>query len=161
VTQNITIDPLPSASFTQVLDTCGLSAVFNNTSVNGSSYSWNFGDASTSTQTNPTHTYSSSGNYTVNLTVTDVNGCTATSTQSFTFPPLPVASFTHQPDVCSRLVTFTNTSSNTTSSSWDFGDASTSTLTNPSHTYAVNGNYNVMLITTSAYGCTDTVVNPV
>lgn len=161
VTQNITIDPLPSASFTEVLDTCGLSVAFNNTSANATSYSWNFGDASSSTQINPTHTYSASGNYTVTLTVTDNNGCTATSTRSFTFPPLPAASFTYQPDLCSRLVTFTNTSSNAINYSWDFGDAATSNLINPAHTYSANGNYNVTLVVTSAQGCTDTVVSPV
>ena len=41
---------------------------------NPTSWSWDFGDGSTSTEQNPTHTYSEAGNYTVKLTVTNVNG---------------------------------------------------------------------------------------
>ena len=161
ITQNITVNPLPAASFIEALDTCALNAVFTNTSVNSSVYSWNFGDASASNQANPSHSYSVAGNYTVILTVTDVNGCTSTAIHSFTFPPLPVASFTHQPDLCSRLISFTNNSVNAASYLWDFGDASTSTAQNPSHLYSSNGNYNVTLITTSASGCSDTLTAPV
>lgn len=46
---------------------------FTNTSSNGISYSWNFGDLATSTQQSPVHSYSGNGNYTVTLIV--FNGC--------------------------------------------------------------------------------------
>jgi len=44
------------------------------------SYLWNFGDGNTSTEANPVHVYRTEGNYTVNLTVTDDKGLTATTT---------------------------------------------------------------------------------
>lgn len=44
------------------------SVTFNNTSTNGDSYSWDFGDGSTSTEANPRHAYIKAGNYTVKLT---------------------------------------------------------------------------------------------
>jgi PKD repeat protein len=47
---------------------------FENSSNNGSSYSWGFGDGGTSTDVNPTHTYTSAGNYTVTLNV-DGDNC--------------------------------------------------------------------------------------
>ena len=54
-------------------------------------------------------------------------------------------------------VNFTNTSINATNATWDFGDATTSTAYNPSHTYTAAGTYNVQLIVTSACG-TDSVL---
>ncbi len=39
---------------------------------------------------------------------------------------------------------------------WDFGDGQTSDLQNPEHTYADSGFYNVMLVVTNEFGCTDT-----
>ena len=47
---------------------------FNNTSTNGSTYLWNFGNGTNSTSASPIHTYTSSGIYTATLTVT--NPCT-------------------------------------------------------------------------------------
>ena len=43
------------------------------------------------------------------------------------------------------LVTFTNSSLNATTFSWDFGDGESSTDENPTHLYAEGGNYNVSL----------------
>jgi len=48
---------------------------------------------------------------------------------------------------------FTDTSTNTpTSWAWTFGDGQTSTLQNPSPTYAAAGSYTVTLIATNAKG---------
>jgi PKD repeat protein len=51
-----------------------LSVQFTDLSENATSYNWDFGDGFNSTQQNPTHTYSAVGNYTVNLTASNVNG---------------------------------------------------------------------------------------
>src|SRR5688572_3070820 len=40
---------------------------FNNTSTNGISFDWDFGDGGTSTANNPSHTYTTTGTYTVTL----------------------------------------------------------------------------------------------
>jgi PKD repeat protein len=59
----------------------GLNVQFNNQSVNGTSYFWDFGDGNTSSDSLPQHIYSTSGIYQVNLIVS--NGCTAdTMTQA-------------------------------------------------------------------------------
>ena len=44
------------------------------------------------------------------------------------------------------FVSFTDASANTDSWAWDFGDGNTSTMQNPSHTYAMAGTYTVCLI---------------
>ena len=49
-------------------------------------------------------------------------------------------------------VTFLNTSANATSYSWDFGDNSTSTLSNPTHTYTLAGTYQLRLTATGPNG---------
>ena len=46
--------------------------------------------------------------------------------------------------------TFNNLSTNSTSSFWEFGDGTTSTVNNPSHTYPGAGQYSVTL---TAYHC--------
>lgn len=55
----------------------------------------------------------------------------------------------------SGWVNFNNTSSNTTSYTWDFGDGSTSTDENPSHNYLLAGTYTVTLVALGPGGCTD------
>ena len=70
----------------------------------------------------------------------------------------PVANFTF---TTSRLTAnFTDTSTdaqnNITSRSWNFGDGSTSTATNPSHAYAAPGRYKVVETVTDAGGLSST-----
>lgn len=50
---------------------------FKNTSANGKTYLWNFGDGATSTEFEPVHTYKSSGTFTVKLVVKNDESCTA------------------------------------------------------------------------------------
>jgi hypothetical protein len=63
--------------------TNGTLATFTNTTTNGMSYSWDFGDGSASTETDPAHTYSADGVYTVVLTATNACG-SSTVTQTVT-----------------------------------------------------------------------------
>jgi PKD repeat protein len=57
-------------------------------------------------------------------------------------------------------VSFTNTSSNSTSQVWDFGDGSSSMEVNPVHVYPSTGTYQATLI---VFGCnyTDTLIKTV
>ena len=55
---------------------------------------------------------------------------------------------------CNGTVTFTDQSLNSpTSWAWQFGDGGTSTLANPTHTYASIGTYSVTLVACNALGC--------
>jgi PKD repeat protein len=60
----------------------------------------------------------------------------------------------------SNQITFANTSANANSYSWDFGDGSNSTLTNPVHQYLNSGSYNVRLIAANCYKI-DTLIQTV
>ena len=55
---------------------------FTNTTTNGSSYSWDFGDASSSIDASPVHTFAANGTYTVVLTATGGNALTLCTDQT-------------------------------------------------------------------------------
>lgn len=72
--------------------------------------------------------------------------------------PKPVADFTHVVDEATGLkVTFTNTSENGVTYSWNFGvTGATSTVESPEYTYAASGAYTVVLTATGKDGSTAT-----
>jgi len=121
---------------------------------------WNFGDGSTSTSRNPIHSYTSAGVYDVTLRISDTNtGLTSTKLLPMAvIVETPAADFTGSPTFgCGPLtVNFTNASSSAASYLWNFGDGTTSTLQNPSHTYNNPGVYTTSLTITTTNGCTDT-----
>ena len=165
----ITVDPLPVSDFSYSNNCMGNTVAFTDLSTvatgNITGYSWNFGDGSSSTQQNPIHAYASPGNYTVSLTVTTAGGCTHSVNKTVPIHPKPAANF-NAATVCKGMQTiFNNTSSISTGSItgifWDFNDGTTSTQNSPSHVFALAGTYNVKLIVTSQFGCTDTIVKPV
>jgi len=83
-------------------------------------------------------------------------GCSKTDTTPAT--PSPVVNFTYTGAGVAApcVVTFTNTTSNATSYSWDFGDNGTSTSFNPTHSYTKGGVYTVKLTATGAGGSSST-----
>ena len=81
IIQTVTnIDSLPTAGFTY--SPANEIVTFTNTSINGNTYLWSFGDNTFSSNANPgAHIYGTSGNYTVTLTVTNDCGSTITTQQ--------------------------------------------------------------------------------
>ena len=70
-----------------------------------------------------------------------------------TTPPSVDFSTNYGPAACGTQVQFSDLSKgNPTAWLWDFGDGTTSTAQNPSHTYAALGTYTVRLTATNAYG---------
>jgi gliding motility-associated-like protein len=130
---------------------------------------WDYGDTIKDTftvSTNPTHSFPA-GTYYVKLKVETAAGCTAEYTDTIIIRPNPAANFTPPAGVClPGATTFTNTTTISDGTIagvtylWNFGDATTSTATSPSHTYPNNppppGGYNVVLTATSQYGCVAT-----
>jgi PKD repeat protein len=107
--------------------------------------------------TTPTITLDTSGTYQV--TVTNTNSCTASLTASVNITGSgPISNFSFD-TICQGAATqFTDLSAiplpyTVSNWQWSFGDASTSSLQNPAHTYSAAGTYNVTLISTSDSGC--------
>jgi gliding motility-associated-like protein len=160
---NYIIVNLPHADFTFAYSCANrLTVTFTNTSQGNDINSWDFGDATPlSNAVSPTHTYATYGTYNVTLTVTNTaSGCTDVQTYTIVLFPL-VPSFTGVPtNICrNQAVVFTNTSQGGSSYKWDFGDNTTSTATNPTHTYISSGVYTVKLVVTDSRGCKDSIVN--
>jgi PKD repeat protein len=136
---------------------------FTDQSLNNPDYwLWDFGDGNTSSLQNPTHTYYTAGNYTVSLEVANSNGNATYSKNNYIkIRTDPVANFTM--DLGSGFspltVPFTDTSTNIPDSwSWNFGDGNTSSLPNPTHTFA-KGNYTVSLNASNIAGWNNTSKN--
>jgi len=72
-TQTLLVSDVPSADFTFALN--GTTVQFYNSSENGTSYLWSFGDGDTSAAVSPVHTYDNNGFY--NVTLTALNSCTS------------------------------------------------------------------------------------
>ena len=126
------------------------------------SYAWAFGDGGTSTAQNPSHTYTTAGNFTAALIVTDNNGATGTATVAISAvanrPPTASASATPTSGLAPLAVSLTGSGSDPdgtiASYAWTFGDGGTSSVQNPSHTYATAGNFTATLTVTDNNGAT-------
>ena len=141
-----------------------LQVSFNSiTTFNGtiSSYNWEFGDSTSYIgQTPPVHTYPalSSANpsktYRIKLTVANECGSSYWTKDIVVGPCLATVKFTASPS--GNVVTFTNqsTSSTPTTYNWNFGDGTnlTTSTTTFSHTYPSGGTYQVVLKASNSCG---------
>ncbi len=109
-------------------------------------WDWNFGDGSHSNLQNPTYGYQDTGLFTITLIIGN-NSCFDTLTiPKYIHVKPPIAIFSSI-GVCANkyLRVFTDQSIGADSWKWDFGDGTTSTLQNPTHTFASVGTYTVTL----------------
>lgn len=128
---------------------------------------WDFGDGSASLELNPWHTFNTSGEFTVQVSVTDTNGCVGTKTRTtyVEVDDYPEALFKTNVDTNSVIcypvqISFTDTSIVNTFGSrvWDLG------VPNPilpsqtvSWNYDQPGIYTTSLIERTLNGCADTL----
>ncbi len=147
-------------------------ASFDNTSLAGETWLWDFGDgppATTSTGFEPTHQYTVPGNYTITLIAYNPNTCNGSDTSRFTITvyPKPVALFDFAPitPIANTPVTFNNFSSpDAVRFKWKFGDGDSLLTTSRlpvQHQYNATGTFNACLTAYNAVGCDSTVCLPV
>lgn len=148
-------------------------ATFINNTLNGVTYTWDFGDPSSSnnssTLTNPTHLYVNAGVYTVRLTATNPGTCNISHDTTFTISvlnsPTPDFSFAPDPPLENTPTTFTNLSSpDAVRFKWTFGDGDsllTTSRTPVQHQYNATGTFNACLTAYNIAGCDSTICKPV
>lgn len=163
-------DLFPNAPTAQLVITpheacMGIPVQFN-TFVTGfySDLTWNFGDGTQSTNLNASHTYLAEGTYIPWIVITDTSGCQFYFNSPDTIAvhkPLAQIIPPIVPNICPPVtVTFASASQEAVIHLWDFGNGSTSNLTNPTSVYSLPGQYQASLIVWDQYGCTDTAVTP-
>jgi gliding motility-associated-like protein len=167
-TQNITVNALPTPSFTSDVTTgCApVCVTFTEAASNTcNTMLFEFGDGNTSASSIATNCYTNSGNYSVTITCTDLNNCsdTTTITNMISVSLSPVANFTASPSgvlPVNSTVSFADISTNGGISLWNFGDAAsgtnTSTLSSDTHVYSTEGIYCIVLVASNTNGCADT-----
>ncbi|PHR46172.1 MAG: hypothetical protein COA32_11475 [Fluviicola sp.] len=142
-----------------------LTTTFTNTSnFNGTNCTWYLSNGTVLQGcNNVSYTFNNPGCYDVTLEVETANGCIASTTYNdyICIDNDPVAMFTPNPFEISSIdpnVFFSNGSLGANDYHWSFGDGTTSTVTNPNHTYPADqaGEYEIQLIAYSPAGCTDT-----
>jgi len=122
-------------------------------------WQWDFGDGISSSEQNPAHTYRNPGIYNVILTVTNDYGISDVSKTKYINAIGDLRSkFQATPNTgkAPLAVKFTDLSiGSPTSWKWDFGDGTSSSDQNPSHTFTTGGAFDVRL-TIARDGDTDT-----
>ena len=136
-------------------------------SVSTITWTWQFPDNTYSNDSNPAKAFGLTGDYVINLIVTNAVGCVNSVTDTVTIFDSPTAVFDN-PDRCVQFIYPFQSQSvavvgdTIQSLLWQFGDSSaTSIKHNPYHQYADTGAYNVTLHVTTEHGCQDSVTKPV
>ncbi|MEM6698702.1 MAG: PKD domain-containing protein, partial [Bacteroidota bacterium] len=147
---------LPNANFIEESLNDDFTVELTNTSTDGESFVWDFGDGNSSTEINPMHTYDAIGTYTITLTA--MNDCgESTVMREIAVGAAPLANFSSNATAgCVPItVQFLDISQGQAESwSWEFpgGQPATSMEENPTVTYSDTGLYTVRLIVTNELG---------
>ncbi|MBK7248743.1 MAG: hypothetical protein IPI05_13925 [Flavobacteriales bacterium] len=164
---NATVDPLPTAAFSNDPTACsGLSFPFSDESIGASGWAWSFGDGDSAFVQSPSHVFDTAGTYTVTLVAYTAAGCTDTISHAVTVWAGPGIGFTATPfEGCAPLVvTLDNQSTGDGMSfAWDLGDGGSSVLEEPGqNTYYASltedTTYTITLTATNFCGSVDSSV---
>ncbi len=166
----VRVNPNVSARFDAVRSGCApLTVQFNNVSLGGTNFAWNFGNGTTSNDANPVAVFQNPGIYQVKMTANDPNTCNLLDSSFFTITvsgqPAVGFSYSPRPSITNIPTTFTNNSGNAVLYKWYFGDGdSLLTIRRDTlirHQYPRTDTYNSCLVAVNEFGCTDTVCTPV
>jgi PKD repeat protein len=165
----ILVHPFVEADFSIEYETqCSPSDItINNSSVNGQQYTWSFdGTPLVTNNMDPIlrqYTNTSTSNtatFNIDLTVDSPQGCISSTSKQVYIHPAVIAGFTSVTEGCSPLqVNYTNTSQGAYDYKWEFGDNSSSILSDPVKIYTndtdVDALFDVKMTAISSNLCRD------
>ncbi|MBM9513983.1 PKD domain-containing protein [Desulfogranum marinum] len=156
--------------------TAPLTVAFDGSSSTGdiTSYAWSFGDGDTADANNINHTFTLPGTYTAKLTITDSNGNTSSDTATITVteavvantPPIAAINPSATTGEAPLTITFdgsgsTDSDGTISSYTWNFGDGSSATGKQVSHTFTDAGTFTAGLLVADDQGLTSTTSVPI
>lgn len=151
-----TTKPSVDFSYNNFIDCSGDIITFNNRSTASGTpdYFWSFGDGQSSSAQNPSYTYTTNGYYPIRLVVTNPGGCADSLTKPYivTLPAESDAAFNYSV-TANGVVSFTNQSTNSVRSFWEFGDGQDSHLNMPIHHFPSINTYTVCLTAINSLNC--------
>lgn len=168
--KDISIYNYPVADFTSSDYCAGSYTHFFDSSESDSSeiisYQWDFSDTTrygdTLNRIYPQHIYDSAGVYNVSLKIIDEHKCFDSIDQDIEINPLPISDFIIVDTNQTGQVYLENISEGATDYIWDFnydyGEISYDV--NPIHQFEESGTHNIMLVSFTEYGCSDTTYQP-
>ncbi|GAB3712004.1 hypothetical protein GCM10027592_50130 [Spirosoma flavus] len=141
----------PVASFNFQLQANG-EVKFVNNSKNAIGYRWTFGDGEFSEEINPVHIYKIPKKYITKLIAKSKTDLTSEQEKEMDVNNInPEAKFSYRENSDGEILFF-NESKYAETYLWNFGDAQTSTESNPKHQYKQNGNYKINLLVENRSG---------
>ena len=154
VTDTVVINPLPLPTASNNSPLC-LASTINLSATGGTSYLWSGPNSFTSTSQTPSITNITSANAgTYNVTVTDVNTCTASSSTSVIINLSPTISASNNSPICNGT-TLNISATGGTSYLWSGPNSFTSTVQSPIINNAILTNAGLYSVTvTDVNGCT-------
>ena len=122
-------------------------------------WDWDFGDGNTSTAEDPSHSYLAGGSYTVILTVTAANGCTATAVKTVVIGSVGLPVLTIDSPLCvGQTGSHSANATGAVNYLWSFPDGVTFQGSSIEHTFtSVPTNNTIEVTAVDAQGCTQTV----
>jgi gliding motility-associated-like protein len=169
----VIVDPLPNATILIDKNKNCIPFCTNFSLQNGAgtaslvSSNWSF-NAQTFNSSTFNYCISTAGDYLINASYTDANGCPGSSSYTLNAYPIPTAMFEYSPEKPLEIedeVKFTDESQGPGINNWywhfisNFGYQSTSQ--NPVYTFEKAGIYPIALVVTNKWGCSDTTVKSI
>jgi PKD repeat protein len=164
---NVSSSLLADFTYTPSSPVAGEEVYFNNQSMNGDSFEWDFGDGQTSTEYSPSHIFNAGGKFNVQLKAFNDEGAMDLVVYDIdVFVNDPIADFGLYTEMgegddiflvetdmvfTGEPLEFVNQSSYGASYNWDFGDGYTANSASPVYSYDMPGTYEVTL-NASGYG---------